>query len=422
MSGIRADLRDAIASLIAAGASRGFVTFDEVADHLAHVEADPETFDAVIGALASAGIEVGEGAPLPKTRAPRGSTEADLGSPDVVAAYERDLARCVPLDPETEERVSARLGTALAQLREVYSSAPLETKTTPGIEGSQTQGGEDPALLCEWARAWERIGATSRGTMAAWIDEATLARIRSSLSAVDEARDSLVRGTMRLVFSLARHYEDRGVELLDLVQEGNAGLLRAVQRYDPRHGRPFASYATWWIRQAMARLVREQGKAFKLTPELDATIRRIHRARRRLEQALQREPTNVEIAEEAGIEEQTVDRILRVLSAPLRLDATVGDEEAPLHEFLEISVDARPPTEGISGALRAEIERVVDTLDPLEQRLIRLRHGLADGTVRTLEEVAAELGITRERARQIEGRALRKLRHPSRRQRLDPPD
>jgi len=421
--------REKLAGLIALGSTRGFVTYAELAERLVGIEADPGGLEAVLSVLESAGIEVTE---TPQQKVPDMASApavppSDSDLPSALAAYERDLARVTPLDPESEERLACLLGEALAILRDIYAAAPIEARSARTATGDVASRevilahDASPAVLYECAVAWERTadgpGFTSFGS---WMDHQTRARIRQSVKAIDDARARLVQGTMRLVFHLARRYQDRGVEFLDLIQEGNAGLLRAVQRYDPARGHAFASYATWWIRQAMARSVREQGKSFKVSQEFDADLRRISLARRRLTQALHREPSIPELAEEVGLDEAVINRVLSAVSSPLRLDSPAGDnDDSPLEGVLDIDGADTTPPDAMSSVLRMEIDRVLGTLEPHEQDVIRLRHGLYDGTALSLDEAAKTLKLTRERVRQIEERALRKLRHPSRRHRLD---
>jgi len=419
--------REELAGLIATGSARGFVTYEELATRLAGIEADPAELEAVLRTLESAGIEVTE-EPRPVADVAEPApvvppAESDL--PSALVAYERDLARVTPLDPETEATIAHVLGDALATLRDIYARAPFEARVI-GLEGRGSSERAEvpaeevsPAVLCECASRWQRDqpGLTLHRS---WIDPQTRDHIHQSLKAIDEARARLVKGTMRLVFHLARRYQDRGVELLDLIQEGNAGLLRAAQRYDPTRGHAFASYATWWIRQAMARIVREQGKSFKVTQEVDADLRRINAARRRLAQSLQREPSSSELATELDLDEVTVDRLLSAAASPLRLDSPAGDnDDSTLEGFLEVGTKDRGFGDAMTSMLRGEIDHVLGTLESSERDLIRLRYGLHDGTARSLDEVAKMLKLTREKARKIEERALRKLRHPARRHRLD---
>ncbi|MBN1423143.1 sigma-70 family RNA polymerase sigma factor [Candidatus Fermentibacteria bacterium] len=419
----RRQLRD----LMAASASRGYVTYDELSQRLAGIEADPAALEAALGMLEAAHVELVDSQPLGK---PGPSEEAvpaaqDGDVPDIVAAYQRDLARVEPLAEEAQRAIGAKLQRALEALQGILDELPSTASSPAPVAWRQGSAGDDAptpdvSSLYERAVALERCASNrdcSESTPG--LNTAIAARIRQSREALDDAREQLVRGTMRLVFYLARHYENRGVELLDLVQEGNAGLLRAAQRFDPRRGHPFASYATWWIRHALAKAVREQGKSFKIPPELDSQIHRLNLERRRQSQALGREPSTGELASALGVDESHVTRLLRMVAAPLRLDGPAGEADGSLEGVLDAGADDTGLSVADQAILKTEVARVLETLDPREQEVMRLRFGIADGVTKPIEEVAALLRMTRERGRQIEERALRKLRHPTRRHRLE---
>ncbi len=370
-----------LTDLVALGRERGSVTMADVAVALDRADLPPEAIEAAVRALADEGVEVVDVLDVPReddTEADIKHAEADLGrraaTSDLVRIYLREIGRVPLLTAEDE--------VELAKCIEA------------GLFAEEKLGGGFPLL-----------GAI-HGDLELLVGEG------------DKAKQRLIEANLRLVVSIAKRYIGRGLVFLDLIQEGNLGLIRAVEKFDYTRGYKFSTYATWWIRQAITRAIADQARTIRVPVHMVETINKLARVQRQLHQELGREPTSDEIAKELGLEPERVAEIQRIAQEPVSLQSPIGEEESDLGDFIE-DADAVVPIEAAAFImLQDQLERVLDELAEREQRIIQLRFGLTDGHPRTLEEVGREFGVTRERIRQIESKTLAKLRHPSRAQML----
>ncbi len=361
--------QSSIEELIKAGKAKGVLTYQEIMSQLSEAEIDPDQFDRILEHLESLGI-------------------------DVINEIETQRVE--------SETVTADI-TADAGKEKTVIDDELDLSVPEGI------GVDDPV----------RMYLKEIGKVPLLTAEEEIELAKRMEQGDEEAKQKLSEANLRLVVSIAKRYVGRGMLFLDLIQEGNLGLIKAVEKFDYRKGYKFSTYATWWIRQAITRAIADQARTIRIPVHMVETINKLIRVSRQLLQQLGREPMPDEIAKEMNISEEKVREIIKIAQEPVSLETPIGEEEdSHLGDFLKDD-DAPAPVEAASFTLMKEqLFSVLNTLTPREEKVLRLRFGLDDGRQRTLEEVGKEFNVTRERIRQIEAKALRKLRHPSRSRKL----
>jgi RNA polymerase primary sigma factor len=376
---------DEVKDLIAKGKEAGFVTSEDVSAAMQAAELPPEQMDIILQLLTDEQVELVDNTSE--------SDEDDAESSAVRRKQEEELALKTP----TSDPVRM-------YLKEI-GKVPLLTAEEEVDLAKRIEAG---------LFASEKVATTTKKVAD---------KLRRELEAIERdgqiAKRKLVEANLRLVVSIAKRYVGRGMLFLDLIQEGNLGLIRAVEKFDYTKGYKFSTYATWWIRQAITRAIADQARTIRIPVHMVETINKLIRIQRQLLQDLGREPTPEEIAHEMDLSPEKVREILKVSQEPVSLETPIGEEEdSHLGDFIEDS-DAVVPIDAASFILLQEqLDSVLHTLSEREKKVIQLRFGLTDGHPRTLEEVGREFGVTRERIRQIESKTLSKLRHPSRSQKL----
>jgi RNA polymerase primary sigma factor len=374
-----------IASLIELGREKGYVTLDDISTVLPESERSITQLEEVFAALLSAGISYIE------------DDSAEEPSDDDLEAEEEEKETEVFHEPEDY-------------------LANVETKDTVGLY--LKEAGRVPLLTPE-----EEVEITKR------MERGLIARERLTKEKLSQeereelqrqiedgwaAREHLIRANARLVISVAKKYMGRGVPFLDLIQEGNIGLMRAAKKFDHNRGYKFSTYATWWIRQAVTRAIADQGRTIRIPVHMGDQVSRMLRTQHQLKQKLSRDPSIEELAEALDVPPKKVEEMIKLARYPLSLQMPIGDEEDDtLGDFIEDETIPTPDTTAANNLLHEHLESVLDMLPPREARILQLRYGLVDGQYLTLNEVGRKMGVTRERVRQIEAQALRRLRTPS---------
>jgi RNA polymerase primary sigma factor len=369
---------DQVADLIAAARERGSVSMAELTVAFERCDLSADHVDSVLKLLADEGVDVIEQPHESEepTLRPVQSEARRAVTGDLVRIYLREIGRVPLLTAHDEVELAKAIEAGLF----------AEEKIQGGVQAG-----------CAGAQLAELMLIAADGIA---------------------AKQRLIEANLRLVVSIAKRYIGRGLVFLDLIQEGNLGLIRAVEKFDYTKGYKFSTYATWWIRQAITRAIADQARTIRIPVHMVETINKMARIQRQLHQDLGREATPDEIAAEMGMHPDRVAEIQRIAQEPVSLQSPIGEEDSDLGDFIE-DADAVVPMEAAAFImLQDQLDRVLDNLSIREQRIIQLRFGLTDGHPRTLEEVGREFGVTRERIRQIESKTLAKLRHPSRAQML----
>jgi len=376
-----------IARLIEQGHQQGYVTYDDILQHFPEIEQDIDQLELIFSALLSAGIPYVE--------------EADLDE-----ILDEDL------DSEEQESEEENLPEVTVEKDHL---ANIDTNDTIGLY--LKEAARVPLLTAtqelELAQRIER-GRNSREELAkSRVSKKRRLELRHYIEDGWAAREHLIIANSRLVISVAKKYMGRGVPFLDLIQEGNIGLMRAAKKFDYHRGYKFSTYATWWIRQAVTRAIADQGRTIRVPVHMGDQISKMLRMQHQLKQQLSRDPTVEELAKALDVPISKVENMIQVARRPFSLEMPIGDEEdGSLGDFIEDQDVPAPDETATHNLLREHLEEMLELLPPREARILQLRYGLVDGNILTLNEVGRKMGVTRERVRQIEAQALRRLRSP----------
>jgi RNA polymerase primary sigma factor len=408
----------AVKTLVKIGKAKGNLSDEEIQGALSDIDLSEDQFENVYAFFVKSGIEIAdehvpvnleEDVPADEDADPPADADAEV--PEVAAVVAKPVKAPAKRKPrrKVETTTSAPLTSDPVRmyLKEIGKVSLLTARQEVDLAMKIEAGLE---ALAELEEAAEK-GVT--------LDRAEVRRLERIERIGVEAKKQLVEANLRLVVSIAKRYVGRGMLFLDLIQEGNLGLIRAVEKFDYGKGFKFSTYATWWIRQAITRAIADQARTIRIPVHMVETINKLIRIQRQLLQELGREPTPEEIGEKMEMTAERVREILKISQEPVSLETPIGEEEdSQLGDFIEDGEAVVPPDAASFSMLQEQLTKVLDSLSERERKVIELRFGLDDGHPRTLEEVGREFGVTRERIRQIESKTLCKLRHPSRSSRL----
>jgi RNA polymerase primary sigma factor len=382
------DENPAIEQLLEVGRERGYVTIDDILGFFPEAERDIDQLEEVYSALLAAGVTY-----LDDVSETEEGPEAELGEEDGGREETDDDTQLAGVDADDT------VGLYLKEVGRVpLLTAPEEVSLAKRIERGRRAREELARRL---------VSARRRRVLQVGVEDGWA------------AREHLITANSRLVISVAKKYMGRGVPFLDLIQEGNIGLIRAAKKFDYRRGHKFSTYATWWIRQAVTRAIADQGRTIRVPVHMGDQINKLLRISHQLTQKLGRDPSTEELADALDVPPKKVENMIQVARRPLSLETPTDEEEdSVLGDFIQ-DEESPAPTDAVTyNLLREHLQEVLNTLPPREVRILQLRYGLLDGQSYTLEEVGRKMGVTRERVRQIEAQALSRLRHPSHRRRL----
>ncbi len=429
-------LESYVAKLMGNGSNRTSVTEDEIQVALKDIYVSDEQLNAVYSALRNSGIQIisasgNDDAPMAVDDDDNDTDDFDDDEHDSGSLDDHELKMARQADAEmgsskSKKKRTVRTSRSRSRVRGIDASTVMLTgdpvrmylKEIGKVDLLTASEEVDLAMKIEAGlEATEKLEAADAGEIE--LTRSEMRRLTRIENVGLEAKQALISANLRLVVSIAKRYVGRGMLFLDLIQEGNLGLIRAVEKFDYQKGFKFSTYATWWIRQAITRAIADQARTIRIPVHMVETINKLVRVQRQLLQDLGRDPTPEEIGAEMDMSADRVREIQKISQEPVSLETPIGEEEdSQLGDFIEDSQAIVPPDAASFSMLQEQLTQVLDSLADRERKVIELRFGLVDGHPRTLEEVGREFGVTRERIRQIESKTLAKLRHPSRSSKL----